>query len=718
MNKKNQSLIKWAVIAIIIAGIIGFLIYMFSPSNVTQKTSAEFLYRMQENMKDVTDENYFKSLNLDPNSFSINVEEVVNGTTQSYNVNFIPNKFREITSVNDFLSLQAFKDVTIKGLNGKDTLVNSMTGTDAMAWGMLNSKLSSLEAAKSMIDKGIQGNSIWRSLLFSLLPTLIIIVIFVGFTLFLRRKSQNGAGGGLGGGLFGPGDKNPAKKIVSNVKFSDVAGNAEVKEEIMELVDYLKNPKKYSAAGARIPKGVLLGGPPGTGKTLLAKATAGEAKVPFYFISGSNFVEMYVGMGAKRVRDLFREARKSEKAIIFIDELDSVGRTRGSGMNGGHDEREQTLNQLLVELDGMEENSGLLVIAATNRLDVLDPALQRPGRFDRSITVNLPDIKEREEILKLHSKGKRLNPAINFANIAKRTPGYSGAELENVINEASILSVRENTKEITPAQIDEAIDRVKSGPAKKNRVITEAEKTMVAYHEAGHAVVGLKVPGSNRVQKITIIPRGYAGGYNLMLPEEEKYNATKKELKAMIAAFMGGRAAEEIIYGKDEISTGAANDIEKATKIARRMVTEFGMSSLGPVQFEDSKNPSPFGDSKSVFSQEVANNVDQEIKKLLNEALDLARKTIKENMNLLELIKDELLQKETIVYEEIEYLAKHLKPIPSNFNRESLKAKASKKYSLEELVKKVKNDESLKEEDEEAQEDNSSNSKEESKPEK
>jgi cell division protease FtsH len=384
-------------------------------------------------------------------------------------------------------------------------------------------------------------------------------------------KKQSGMGGG--GGIFSAG-KSKAVMIKSNKKFSDVAGNEEVKEEIAELVDYLKDPKKYSAVGARIPKGILLGGPPGTGKTLLAKATAGEANVPFYFISGSNFVEMFVGVGASRVREMFKEARKQAPCIIFIDELDAVGRSRGAGMGGGNDEREQTLNQLLVEMDGITENGGILIIAATNRADVLDPALLRPGRFDRSIIVGLPDIKAREDILKLHARGKRLSPKIKFANIAKRTPGYSGAQLENVINEASLLSVRENTGIVTPDQIDEAIDRVMAGPAKKNRVISQAELKMVSIHEAGHAVVGLKIKGADQVQKITIIPRGNAGGYNLMIPEEERYYNKKFELMAQLASFMGGRAAEEIIYGKEAVSNGAANDIQKATQIARRMVTQ------------------------------------------------------------------------------------------------------------------------------------------------
>lgn len=369
-------------------------------------------------------------------------------------------------------------------------------------------------------------------------------------------------------------NRNPAQKINSKKKFDDIAGNKEAIEEIREIVDYLKNPKKYATAGARMPHGILLGGPPGTGKTLLAKATAGEANVPFYFISASNFVEMYVGLGAKRVRNVVAEARKNAPAIIFIDELDAIGRTRGAGLGGGHDEREQTLNQLLVEMDGMEENNGILFFAATNRTDVLDPALIRPGRFDRQIIVGLPDVKERQEILELHAKGKRISNNVNMQKVARRTPGYSGAQLENVINEASLLAVRANHDVITLEDIDEAIDRVMAGPAKKNRVISKKELTMVAYHEAGHAVVGIKTPGGNKVQKITIIPRGNAGGYNLMMPEEEKYNLTKQDLIAMITSYMGGRAAEEIIYGSNNISTGASDDIQKATKLARKMVTE------------------------------------------------------------------------------------------------------------------------------------------------
>ncbi|WP_330463383.1 ATP-dependent zinc metalloprotease FtsH [Metamycoplasma gateae] len=501
-----------------------------------------------------------------------------------------------------------------------------------------------------------------------------VIIIAIAFS--LRTMSKRGMGGELG-----IGNKSLAQRIYTDKKFSDIAGNEEVKEEVFELVDYLKNPKKYDAAGARIPKGILLGGPPGTGKTLIAKATAGEANVPFFFISASNFVEMFVGLGAKRVRDMFEDARKHAPAIIFIDELDAVGRSRGAGIGGGNDEREQTLNQLLVEMDGIKENSGVLIMAATNRTDVLDPALLRPGRFDRTITVGLPDIKEREAILKLHSKGKQIDPSINFAQLARRTPGFSGAQLENVINEASLLSVREQTPYITLDQIDEAIDRVMSGPAKKSRTISEKENIAVAYHEAGHAVVGIKLKGGNKVQKITIIPRGQAGGYNLMMPEEEKYNRSKSELIAIITSFMGGRVAEAIIYGKENVSTGASDDIAKATNIARKMVTEWGLSDLGPIKYEeDSSNPFLGRDymKNSSFSSKVGQEIDEEIRKIILTAEKKAHEIISSNRQLLELIKDALIIKETIVAEEIEYISKNMKlPEALTSTKESLKQEYS-----------------------------------------
>ncbi|WP_322875987.1 ATP-dependent zinc metalloprotease FtsH [Mycoplasmopsis felis] len=526
--------------------------------------------------------------------------------------------------------------------------------------------------------------NIWLNIFVSLIPTFLLITI-IYFIYRSQMKMMNGQSGAFG-------DKSPAQIIKSDKKFSDVAGNKEPIEEISEIVDYLKNPKKYEESGARMPRGILLGGPPGTGKTLLAKATAGEANVPFFFVSASNFVELFVGMGAKRVRQVIAEARKNSPAIVFIDELDAIGRTRGSGIGGGHDEREQTLNQLLVEMDGIKENSGLLFIAATNRTDVLDPALTRPGRFDRVITVGLPDVSEREQILRLHAKGKRFSEDIKFVNIAKRTPGFSGAQLENVINESVLLSVRQNAKVITLPIIDEAIDRVMAGPAKKSRTITKEELTSVAYHEAGHAVVGLKVPGGNKVQKITIIPRGQAGGYNLMMPENEKYNYSKKELLATIASFMGGRAAEEIVYGKENVSTGASDDIEKATNIARRMVTEFGMSDLGPIKYQE-ESGSPFLGktlaTSSSLSNQISHEIDLEIRKIIIEAQKMAYQTILDNKELLELIKTLLLEKETIIAEEINYIAQNLK-LPPKETKEEIEQE--KDLDLDFLIKESKSE--------------------------
>lgn len=520
---------------------------------------------------------------------------------------------------------------------------------------------------------GVPTASLWdkiKSVITTLIPIMISILILYAIFAAYSRTGMMGEGGMLS-------KKSLAQRVYTDKKFKDIAGNEEVKEEVWELVDYLKNPKKYSGAGARIPKGILLGGPPGTGKTLIAKATAGEANVPFFFISASNFVEMFVGLGAKRVRDMFEEARQNAPAIIFIDELDAVGRSRGAGIGGGNDEREQTLNQLLVEMDGIKENSGILIMAATNRTDVLDPALLRPGRFDRIINVSLPDIKEREEILKLHAKGKRIDPNVKFNLIARRTPGFSGAQLENVINEATLLSVRENTKLITLAQIDEAIDRVMAGPAKKSRTISEKENIAVAYHEAGHAVVGIKIPGGNKVQKITIIPRGQAGGYNLMLPEEEKYNRSKVELMAMITSFMGGRVAEAIIYGKDNVSTGASDDIAKATRIARKMVTEWGMSNLGPIKYEEDTDTPFLGRDymkNASFSSQTAQEIDIEVRKIILAAEVKAHKIITENRDLLELIKDALIINETITAEEIDYIAKYMK-LPEEISKDKTELK-------------------------------------------
>ncbi|WP_033161396.1 ATP-dependent zinc metalloprotease FtsH [[Mycoplasma] collis] len=675
---------KWKVLKIIllvfILILIGGFIYdrFFSGENIISIN--EFDTKILKAAEKPDDNVFFATVNTNPEKLKIFVISVENKEIKNYVIKIDPSL------------LEKYQLNEIWSSNLKEAIKHDNTKISAD----IKAGLSKIgENNLGIFNTGRSEITVTQRIL-SFIPSILPLLLFGLFFYFIYKSSTQS---GSGGGIFGPQSQNLASRVVSDKKFSDIAGNKEAKEEVMELVDYLKNPKKYQAAGARIPKGILLGGPPGTGKTLLAKATAGEANVPFLFISASNFVELYVGMGAKRVRELFKEARKEAPAIIFIDELDAVGRSRGSGIGGGNDEREQTLNQLLVEMDGMTNNSGILVMAATNRTDVLDPALQRPGRFDRSITVGFPDVKEREEILKLHARGKRINKEINFANIAKRTPGFSGAQLENVINEASILSVRENTNVITLAQIDEAIDRVMSGPAKKHRTITEQERTMVAYHEAGHAVVGIKLPGGNKVQKITIIPRGSAGGYNLMMPEEEKYNLTKSELLAMIASYMGGRVAEEIIYGETEISTGAANDIEKATKIARRMVTEFGMSELGPIQYEqDSSNPflgRDFGKNMS-FSSKVGHEIDIEVRKIISDAYKKAKTIILANKTLLELIKTSLLENETIVSEEIEYIAKYMKLPPK---KEAEQVRHDKKLSLDELIKKSEKTNESKKED-------------------
>ena len=442
------------------------------------------------------------------------------------------------------------------------------------------------------------------------------------------------------------------------VKFTDVAGLKEEKEEVAELIDFLKNPKKFQKLGARIPKGVLLVGPPGTGKTLLAKAVAGEANVPFYYISGSDFVELFVGVGASRVRDMFKEAKHNAPCLIFIDEIDAVGRQRGTGIGGGHDEREQTLNQLLTEMDGFGANEGIIIIAATNRPDVLDPALLRPGRFDRQVTVNYPNAEEREEILGVHARNKKFAKDVNLKNLSRRTPGFSGADLENLLNESALLAVRRNKNEIGMDEIDEATDRVLMGPAKVSRKITDREKKLVSLHEAGHAVIGLKLEDASDVQKITIIPRGMAGGYTMMLPKEEKMNiSTKKELLAQITGLLGGRVSEELFFG--EISTGASDDFSRATKIARSMVTEYGMSDLGPVQLEEKQGNVFLGrdyDKAKNFSDTVALEIDNEVRKIIDACYKDATKILRENKKLVTLISDTLIEHETITKEEIEEL--------------------------------------------------------------
>lgn len=466
--------------------------------------------------------------------------------------------------------------------------------------------------------------------------------------------------------------------------FKDVAGLTEEKEEVQELIDFLKNPKKFQSMGARIPKGILLVGPPGTGKTLLARAVAGEAKVPFYYISGSDFVELFVGIGAARVRDMFKQAKMNAPCLIFIDEIDAVGRQRGAGLGGGHDEREQTLNQLLTEMDGFGANEGIIIIAATNRPDVLDPALLRPGRFDRQVTVSLPDKQARREILAVHAKNKKLDESVTLDNLAKRTPGFSGADLENLLNEAALLTVRRDKKAITMSEIDEATDRVLMGPAKVTKKYTDKEKKLVAYHEAGHAVMGLKLDGANEVQKITIIPRGHAGGYTMMTPKEDNFTATKKELLESICGLLGGRVAEELTFG--EITTGAHDDFKKATNIARRMVTEYGMSKLGPIMYEEPSENTFLGrdyTKNKNFSEIVANEIDEEMRSIINDCYDKTKKMIKENKDLLKLIAETLIEEETITKEQIDSLVENGKIVESKEEKPKEDENEKKKKSNE-----------------------------------
>ena len=525
------------------------------------------------------------------------------------------------------------------------------------------------------------GSSSLLYIVVNVLPMLLLIG--VAFWFFSKQLSGNKSSMDFG--------KSKARLSSDNnkVTFKDVAGLKEEKEEVKELIDFLKNPKKFQKLGARIPKGVLLVGPPGTGKTLLAKAVAGEADVPFYFISGSDFVELFVGVGASRVRDMFQQAKRNAPCLIFIDEIDAVGRQRGTGLGGGHDEREQTLNQLLTEMDGFGANEGIIIIAATNRPDVLDPALLRPGRFDRQVTVNLPDIKGREEILAVHARNKTLADGITLENLAKRTPGFSGADLENLLNEAALLAVRRNKDEITMSEVDEATDRVLMGPAKASRKYSENDRKLVAYHEAGHAVIGLKLSHANVVQKVTIIPRGTAGGYNMMVPSEEKLCSTKTDLLEQITGLLGGRTAEEVIFG--EVTTGAHNDFEKATKIARAMVTEYGMSDLGPLQFEQQAGSVFLGrdyNKSQHFSNEVANEIDMEMRKIINNCHKKATDIIKKNEDLLKLIAETLLEYETLTKEQIDYLVENGKmPVEDEDNLEAMSVTKLRELAKEKGVK-------------------------------
>lgn len=494
----------------------------------------------------------------------------------------------------------------------------------------------------------------WLTFLTGIIPFLLIGLFF----LFILSQAQGGGGGGRVMN-FGKSKAKMYSEDKKKVRFKDVAGADEEKQELVEVVEFLKDPRKFSQVGARIPKGVLLVGPPGTGKTLLARAVAGEAGTPFFSISGSDFVEMFVGVGASRVRDLFENAKKNAPCIIFIDEIDAVGRQRGAGLGGGHDEREQTLNQLLVEMDGFGANEGIIIIAATNRADILDPALLRPGRFDRQIMVDRPDVKGREAVLGVHAQNKPLDANVDLKTIAMRTPGFSGADLENLLNEAALITARDDRKKINQLDIDEAIDRVIAGPAKKSRVISKKERNIVAYHESGHTVIGMVLDDADVVHKVTIVPRGQAGGYAVMLPREDRYFMTKPELFDKITGLLGGRVAEEIIFG--EVSTGASNDFQRATSIAHKMITEYGMSDkIGPLQFSSGGGGNVFLgrdiQNEQTYSDAIAHEIDKEMQEFINYCYDRAKTILTENKDKLELIAKTLLEVETLDAKQIKSL--------------------------------------------------------------
>lgn len=608
MKKNNKTLFKailpWVIVLLLLSSLFPFLL---NNGGSKELTYSQFMTVVKD--KKIT------NVTITPNSFVTKVEGSYKKNSKGDKVNFttiVPKTDKELDSLTQVLK---DKNVKIKVTDSE---------SDNMIWNILG----------------------------SILP---YVILFGG--MFWVFKNFNGAAGG-NNKAFEFGNSRAKLERNSKTRFTDVAGADEEKEELTELVAFLKNPKKFTEMGAKIPRGVLLVGPPGTGKTLLARAVAGEANVPFYSISGSEFVEMFVGVGAGRVRDMFKKAKENAPCIIFIDEIDAVGRQRGTGVGGGHDEREQTLNQLLVEMDGFEGNEGVIILAATNRADVLDPALLRPGRFDRQIRVSNPDKRARSQILKVHARNKHFAPDVDFDNIAQRTPGFSGAELANVLNEAALLAVRSGHQMITLSDVDEAIDRVIGGPAKKSRKYTEHERKLVAYHETGHAIIGLTLEDANQVQKVTIVPRGDAGGYNLMTPREETYFSTKKQLLATITGYMGGRTAEEIFFG--DVSSGAHNDIEQATRIARMMVTELGMSELGPIKYDSGDNAVFLGRDYSQLSNthsgQIAFEIDQQVRKIIETAHAQATEIINNNKDKMDIIANALLEHETLNHEQIQSL--------------------------------------------------------------
>ncbi|MCS4487986.1 ATP-dependent zinc metalloprotease FtsH [Streptococcus sciuri] len=612
-NNKNNGFIRssFIYILVIVALVTSLQYYLRGNNTQSQQISYSTLVK-QLKKGDI------KSLTYQPNGSVVEISGKYTKAKTVKNVtglSFLGNT--NTTRVTSFTAVTLSSDTSIKDI------------TDAAA-----------STDTEVTVKHESSSGAWISFLASFVPIIIMIVFFM--------MMMNQSGGARGAMSFGKNKARSANKGEVKVRFSDVAGAEEEKQELVEVVDFLKDPQRYKALGARIPAGVLLEGPPGTGKTLLAKAVAGEAGVPFFSISGSDFVEMFVGVGASRVRSLFEDAKKAGRAIIFIDEIDAVGRRRGAGMGGGNDEREQTLNQLLIEMDGFEGNENIIVIAATNRSDVLDPALLRPGRFDRKVLVGRPDVKGREAILRVHAKNKPLADNVDLKVVAQQTPGFVGADLENVLNEAALVAARRNKKIIDASDIDEAEDRVIAGPSKKDRTVSEHERQMVAYHEAGHTIVGLTLSNARVVHKVTIVPRGRAGGYMIALPKEDQMLLSKTDLKEQLAGLMGGRVAEEIIFNAQ--TSGASNDFEQATQIARAMVTEYGMSDkLGPVQYEGSHamQPGQFTPEQS-YSDQTAQLIDDEVRHLLNEARNTAADIINDNRETHRLIAEALLKYETL----------------------------------------------------------------------